>query len=312
MSRARSGISDIGAVEDLWFGLPQLRLLQQLSKDPSPDSLEELKCKFDEISKFLVNAASEWAVNAQSEDLPSIQSQLESSLFSSFPSSSSPLDPTSPFGELKLPESISKRAKEKNKIYVPIPSPVSFVARSLHPSLSTTHPDIPPLVLLSKIASSSHLHKEVREIGGAYGSGLSVSPSSLSFYSYRDPNQQQTLDIFRKCGEWALSPSSFDERDLMEAQLRFFADLDSPISPSARGSAFFQSRYSDEMKREKRKRVFDAKESDLRRVASLYLGEEGERGEGEGEGEGRNVCEVILGPEHSISDLGEDWFVERD
>jgi len=32
------------------------------------------------------------------------------------------------------------------------------------------------------------LHKEIREKGGAYGSGCKMGDNIISFYSYRDPN----------------------------------------------------------------------------------------------------------------------------
>ncbi len=38
-----------------------------------------------------------------------------------------------------------------------------------------------------------YLHKEIREKGGAYGSGCKYSADGyLAFYSYRDPNHLQT------------------------------------------------------------------------------------------------------------------------
>lgn len=42
------------------------------------------------------------------------------------------------------------------------------------------------------------LHSEIREKGGAYGSGCKKSNNGyMSFYSYRDPRNIETYDAFR-------------------------------------------------------------------------------------------------------------------
>jgi Zn-dependent M16 (insulinase) family peptidase len=41
---------------------------------------------------------------------------------------------------------------------------------------------------LSSLVSSSYLHPEIREKGGAYGSGAMSGEGLWSFYSFRDPN----------------------------------------------------------------------------------------------------------------------------
>lgn len=42
------------------------------------------------------------------------------------------------------------------------------------------------------------LHNEIREKGGAYGSGCKPSNNGyVSFYSYRDPRNVETLNSFR-------------------------------------------------------------------------------------------------------------------
>jgi hypothetical protein len=57
------------------------------------------------------------------------------------------------------------------------------------PIIHYTHPDSPLLQVFSRIASNTLLHREIREKGGAYGSGMRVDPlnSVASLFSYRDP-----------------------------------------------------------------------------------------------------------------------------
>ena len=53
------------------------------------------------------------------------------------------------------------------------------------------------------------LHSEIREKGGAYGSGCKSSNNGyVSFYSYRDPRHVETLDSFREAIKY-VSEGSF-------------------------------------------------------------------------------------------------------
>merc|ERR1711964_27691 len=56
----------------------------------------------------------------------------------------------------------------------------------------------------------------------------------MKFYSYRDPNTDQTVDTFKAAVEW-LAAGNFTERDIDEALLYLFSNVDSPVAPSRRG-----------------------------------------------------------------------------
>ena len=50
------------------------------------------------------------------------------------------------------------------------------------------------------------LHKEIREKGGAYGSGCKFNNNGfLSFFSFRDPRSIETYEAFQKAVEWVQS-----------------------------------------------------------------------------------------------------------
>jgi hypothetical protein len=67
------------------------------------------------------------------------------------------------------------------------------------------HEDAAPLFLLANALSTSFLHREIREKGGAYGGGAAASPlgASFGFSSYRDPNTAATISTFTRAAEWA-------------------------------------------------------------------------------------------------------------
>lgn len=80
------------------------------------------------------------------------------------------------------------------------------------------------------------LHRLIRELGGAYGSGANYNwnRGALLLYSYRDPHINNTLDAFslavRKIGA-----GEFSVEELEAAQLNVIKFLDHPITPGHRG-----------------------------------------------------------------------------
>src|SRR5690606_6124837 len=95
------------------------------------------------------------------------------------------------------PESIPFRPiHSQGKI---IASPVAFTALAFD-AISYSDPDSAPLMVATDLFENIVLHTEIREKGGAYGSGASYVPSSgqFYFYSYRDPHLLRTYRAFEK------------------------------------------------------------------------------------------------------------------
>ncbi len=111
-----------------------------------------------------------------------------------------------------------------------IASPVAFTVRMLN-TVPYTHPDTPALSVAASLFNHKTLHREIREIGGAYGGGSRANPSSgtFYFYGYRDPHLESSLRAMEK----ALAVP-FDGRELEEAKLNIIQKLDSPVSPGSR------------------------------------------------------------------------------
>ncbi|KAJ2412134.1 Mitochondrial presequence protease [Coemansia sp. RSA 2524] len=120
--------------------------------------------------------------------------------------------------------------------------------------------------------TSGFLHREIRERNGAYGGGASYSAIQgiFSFYSYRDPVPCDTLATFTKAVEWIDSHDVL-ERELREAKLSVFGDLDAPLSAADEGMAGFMSGVSDDMRQERRDGFFAVEAKDLKDVAERYL-----------------------------------------
>ncbi|MDB2614028.1 insulinase family protein [Chlamydiales bacterium] len=116
-----------------------------------------------------------------------------------------------------------------------IAAPISYCTKSLSTSIPFNHQDIAPLTLASYLFDNKFLHREIREKGGAYGGGSSLSSmgGSFDFYSYRDPQIAGTLKVFESTPKHLVS-DPLTNNDLDEAKLEFIQDMDTPIDPGAR------------------------------------------------------------------------------
>ena len=95
--------------------------------------------------------------------------------------------------------------------------------------------DYAAMLILQEVATYVYLHTSVREKGGAYGAGCSISESGIiSMYSYRDPNCDATYEQFERAVAEIID-GKFTERELIESKLLAFQKLDKVVEPSLRG-----------------------------------------------------------------------------
>ncbi|KAH9523809.1 Presequence protease, mitochondrial [Bulinus truncatus] len=164
---------------------------------------------------------------------------------------------------------IDQIVAKSQKVHHELPFNVNYIAKS-YPAVLYTHKDYTPLSVLSSLMSRKFLHREIREKGGAYGSGAQLDAGIFSFFSYRDPKCLETLDVFNACIEWA-SKGEFSEQDAEEAKLSVFQKIDKPVPPGSRGQTQFLYDISDELRQKNRDRLFRVKADDLIRVANSYF-----------------------------------------
>ncbi len=152
--------------------------------------------------------------------------------------------------------------------------PVSFVAR-VFPCVSFTHPDTGGLLVLAKLLKAGYLHREIRERGGAYGGMAGYAPESglFSLLSYRDPHLSRTVRVFDDAARWA-SEGGFDDREIKEAVLGVFSDLDTPLSPSgkaAREFGYLRQGLTRTMRQNLREQILATDRRRLRDLAERHL-----------------------------------------
>jgi presequence protease len=152
--------------------------------------------------------------------------------------------------------------------------PVSYVTR-VFPTVPFAHEDSGGLMVLAKLLKAGFLHREIREKGGAYGGMASANPETglLSLLSYRDPHLVRTLKVYDDAARWAVD-GGFTEKDIQEAILAVFAEIDKPLSPGGRGFREFaniRQGLTRELRQELRRKVLATDRNALRRLAHTYL-----------------------------------------
>ena len=115
-----------------------------------------------------------------------------------------------------------------------VSSPVAFISCAMK-TATYLEPVSPSIHLASCLLDNEVLHTAIREKGGAYGGGSSYDANSgiFSFYSYRDPNIANTIQIFSQSLK-DLQKETITDDQLVEGKLEMIQGFDSPVSPGSR------------------------------------------------------------------------------
>ena len=126
------------------------------------------------------------------------------------------------------------------------------------------------LRVLKVILGYDYLWNNVRVKGGAYGCmSAFLRTGNMFFVSYRDPNLERTLEVFKDAGSFVENYDP-DERDLTKNIIGAIAALDAPLSPSAEGAramSIYLSGDSYENIQKERDEVLCCTKEDIRKLA---------------------------------------------
>ena len=84
--------------------------------------------------------------------------------------------------------------------------------------------------VLARVMSYEYLWHNIREVGGAYGTGMLSSDEVEYLYTYRDPHVKESYDTFAK-GPAELAARDYTEKDLNDFIVGTVAKLDTPRKP---------------------------------------------------------------------------------
>ena len=154
---------------------------------------------------------------------------------------------------------------------VSIPSAVSYACLGCH---------IAPFggeysggwLALEQILSLEYLWNKIRVQGGAYGSDFSIDKSAgCSFFSYRDPSPDQSLDLFRQSGSFIRAFCA--ERDSIERYIMGkIADLDPALSfkqQADQADNWYFTDYTADKALAIRRQLMEAEPQDLLPLANI-------------------------------------------
>ncbi|XP_048577548.1 presequence protease, mitochondrial isoform X1 [Nematostella vectensis] len=287
VSLASSSLTPAARLDEVLGGLSQVVFMKQLvdAEDLSPviEKLTTIAVHVLEGTQFRC------AVNTMPETRSSTQTALEG-FCDALPSSRSDTS-----GQVQDKEF----TPESRRTHFMLPYPVNYASRCVN-AVTYNHEDYAKLRILAKLLSSKFLHREIREKGGAYGSGAKLGGGVFSFFSYRDPNSVGTLDAFNDSISWA-SQGNFTDQDINEAKLAVFAAVDSPVSPSNRGMLYFTQGITDAMRQAQRDRLFAVSRDDIVNVTRKYLSSS----------EATNSY-ALVGPENDVIDKDDSWTVRKE
>ncbi|KAI9648147.1 Mitochondrial presequence protease [Ciborinia camelliae] len=258
---AEAGVTQYGRLNEQVGGLSQVKLTTSLASRPEAEGLADVIDKLKTIQRLAFSGSSTFrtALTCGSESVTDNEAALQQFL-------SSITRSEIPSRHVPLPD-FTRNAKT----FFPLPYQVYYGGLAL-PTVSYTSPAGAPLQILAQLLTHKHLHHEIREKGGAYGGGAYSRglDGIFGFYSYRDPNPQNTMSIMRSAGKWAVQ-KEWTERDLEEAKLSVFQSVDAPQSVSQEGMTRFVSGVSEEMVQERRERLLDVTKEQVQTVAQKYL-----------------------------------------
>lgn len=157
------------------------------------------------------------------------------------------------------------------KTFAQIPSQVNYSAMSFRIP-TYLHEDTAKLSILSQVLSNGHLHKIIREKGGAYGAYSSVSAQNglFTMASYRDPTNIETFDKFEMAIE-KLHSGDLQDEEIDEAKLSLFGSYDKPVALHRKGMSDWITKIDFEDWQKYRLQLLNVKREDLIEVAEKYI-----------------------------------------
>lgn len=263
-------ISVSKSIDETLSGISQVKFINRLSAllDDENEFQEKVVDKLIEIQKLVINSNDMKYFITTDSSTQILKVEEEIGKFNN------KLPKTGDF--VGMEASRFPKLESKNGTYstlIDFPFQVHYTSSCLS-GISYTHKDGAPLQVLANMLTFKHLHREIREKGGAYGGGATYSALDgiFGFYSYRDPNPLNSLETFSKSGNYVMNHAQWGQSDINEAKLTIFQQIDAPISRKSEGTTLFHSGVTDEMRQTRREQLLDVTLNDIQMVAEKYIG----------------------------------------
>ncbi|MEQ8660218.1 MAG: peptidase M16, partial [Gammaproteobacteria bacterium] len=255
---AAAGFTPTAALDALWDGPAAVRALQAATSDAGEAAVARLFATFESLRAKLLGAPRELALIGDAATLGGLDPDLGA------------FAPHAPTGAAAFTCDLPAGGDVDGWI---ANSQVNFCAKAYR-AVHDAHADAPVLAVLGRYLQDGFLHREIREKGGAYGSGAAYDADSQTFrfFSYRDPRTGGTFADFDRALAWFADDRSAVR--LEEAVLGTIRALDQPRSPAGEAERAFIARLcgrDDAHRRRFRERVLAVDHDALRAAAARLL-----------------------------------------
>lgn len=221
MTRALSGISKAAAYNELLSGIAFYRLVEKLNADFEKEA-EAVSEKLKELAAIIFrpeNLMVDFTGSREAADkLPAMVETLKASLYQN--------EVETGHFEVTL---------QKEKEGYKTPGQVQYVCRAGNFKQKGLSYD-GSLRVLKVMMGYDYLWNQVRVKGGAYGCMCGFGKQGDSYFvSYRDPNLQNTVEVYEKAADYIASFEA-DERVMTQFIIGAISELDVPMTPAAKGA----------------------------------------------------------------------------
>jgi len=126
--------------------------------------------------------------------------------------------------------------------------------------------------VLAQFLSTVYLQNSVRVMGGAYGGFAILSDSGpLMFASYRDPNLEKTIAVYKECAAF-LETLDLSERDLRRLIIGTISKRDYPRDPVQKAALYVERTFmgiTEELRQKDRLDILSTRLEDLRSFSEM-------------------------------------------
>ena len=218
--RAMSYFSKSAAVTEQVNGIPQYRLLEELTKN-FEDHKEELVANLKELCQYLFRPENLLLdYTAPEEGYAGIEEavdRLRKKLYT---------------GEI-VKETYEPVTEKKIEGFLTA-GQVQYVCRAGN-FIREGLPYTGALRVLKVMMGYDYLWNQVRVVGGAYGCMCSFGRNGDAYFvSYRDPNLEKTIRTYEQAADY-IAGCRLDEREVTQFIIGAVSELDTPMTPAVKG-----------------------------------------------------------------------------
>ncbi len=251
--------SKLGAINEYSAGVNYLNFVRNLSKTIESDWQEVLD-KLNSLHKLIFN---------KTDLLLSLTAN--SALLAKAEKTFAPfIDKLSNLPQIAKKEEWKSEIISKNEALL-VPARVNYVGMGTNLHIDGGYTFNASSLVITRFLRMGYLWDRIRVLGGAYGCFVQYSrlTGAFSFVSYRDPQVEKSLEVYRKTPDF-LGNLHLSERDLSCAIIATIGDIDGYQVASAKGASAMWNKLTnntDKLRQQIRDEVLSTKLSDFQDFA---------------------------------------------